>query len=98
MINYLILPVSKYAKSFCYYESPENSGKKDIIDFKVLKDAVLYAIKNKCGMNVLYGDEPLPEKYEKELEKIEHIKILPIGLRKHYKKGIYIIEEQDLKS
>lgn len=98
MINYLILPVSKYAKSFCYYESPENNGKKEIIDFKVLKEAVLYAIKNKCGLNVLYGNEPLPEKYEKELDKIEHIKILPLGLRKYYKKGIYIIEEQDLKS
>ena len=26
-------------------------------------------------MNVLYGDEPLPAKYEKELDNIKHIKI-----------------------
>jgi CXXX repeat peptide maturase len=99
MINYLILPVSKNSKSFCYYESSEDkSRKKEIIDFTLLKEAVLYAIKNKCGLNVLYGDEPLPAKYELELEKIKHIKILPLKLRKYYPKGIYIIEESDLKS
>jgi CXXX repeat peptide maturase len=99
MINYLILLVSENSKSFCYYESlSKKTGKTDIINFDLLKKSVLYAIKNKLGLNILYGDKPLPDKYEKELDKIEHIKILPIKLRKYYKKGIYIIEEADLKN
>jgi CXXX repeat peptide maturase len=98
MINYLILPVSKSSKSFCYYESSVNENRnKDIIDFNLLKEAVNYAIKNKCGLNVLYGDEPLPEKYERELEKIKHMKFLPLILRKYYPNSIYIIEESDLE-
>ncbi len=63
----------------------------------MLKEAVLFAVKNKCGLNVLYGDEPLPAKYEMELEKIKHMKFLPLKLRKYYPNGIYIIEESDLE-
>ena len=96
MINYLILPVSKNSKSFCYYNNNHSEG--EIINFKLLQDAVLFAIKNKCGLNVLYGDEPLPVKYELELEKLKHIKLLPLKLRKYYPEGIYIIEESDLDS
>jgi CXXX repeat peptide maturase len=98
MINYLILLTSKNSKSFCYYNTPDNrNSKKDIIDFNLFKESILFAIKNKCGLNLLYGDEPLPAKYENELKQIEHIKIMPLKLKKYYKKGVYIIEDSDLE-
>ena len=50
MMNYLILLTSENSKSFCYYDTTrEQPGKKNIIDFNLLKNAVLYAIRTKCG-------------------------------------------------
>ncbi len=84
---------------FCYYENKTgNKNTVKLISYENLKKAVVFALKNNLKVNFLYPDFKLEKKYDTLIDEVEHIKIIPLKLRKSYKDSILVIESDDLSS
>ena len=84
---------------FCYYENKTgNKNTVKLISYENLKKAVVFALKNNLKVNFLYPDFKLEKKYDTLIDEVEHIKIIPLKLRKSYKDSILVIESGDLSS
>jgi len=96
MISYLIVLLNKDSTSFCYYENESYyNSESELISFELLEEIIIYAIKNNITLNFLYGNQQLPDNYEKLIDTIDHEKILPIKLNQVYSDGVFVINEDD---
>ena len=73
-MQYLILLYDSAAPSFCYYPSPSEGEKMDI---GTLRKAVMFAHREGLYVNVLTGQDPLPEDAKAVLDGIVHTIIAP---------------------
>ena len=73
-MQYLMLLYDGAAPSFCYYDAPGKGAK---MSLDTLKAAVLFARKEGLAINVITGEDPLPEEVRAELSGILHIIIAP---------------------
>lgn len=96
MIKYLIAILDKQATSFCYYENPDYYRPASVLmPREELEKTVDYAARNKIAVNFLYGNRRLPGPYEDLIESIDHVKIMPLKLRREMSDGIFVINRDD---
>jgi len=94
--NYLLVVLSNSSISFCYYNSASASSKKELISLDALKKTVVFALKNNLKVNFLFP-EFLPDKnYLNLIEEVEHIKIVPFALHKHFEHSIIVFESDQI--
>jgi CXXX repeat peptide maturase len=99
MLKYLMIMIGESSVPFCYYENKTgNKNTVKLISYENLKKAVIFALKNNLKVNFLYPDIKLEKKYDRLIDEVEHIKIIPVKLHKTYKDSILVIESDDLSS
>jgi len=97
MVSYLIVLLDKNSTSFCYYKNDSYlKSKSELISFELLEEIIIYAIKNYITLNFLYGNQQLPENYEKLIDSIDHEKIFPIKLNQVFTDGIFVINDDEI--
>ncbi|MCE1164150.1 MAG: CXXX repeat peptide maturase [Bacteroidetes bacterium] len=98
MLKYLIIILNDASVSFCHYESAK-TGKKEagMISYDNLNKAVAFALKNNLKVNFLYPRFRPGKKYEKLIEDVEHVKIVPRKLGGVYSDAITVLEAGDLR-
>lgn len=74
MLKYLILQLDDSSTSFCHYQSKKTSSK--LMSLEVLKNAVLWAMKENLTLQVLYPDHIIPSEYHTTLNRIDHTDIV----------------------
>lgn len=93
MLKYLLVVLSESSAPFCYYEKkPRKNPKRDLLPLKSLKEAVIFALKNNLKVNFLYPDHKLDKAYNALIDEVDHVKIVPFGLRETYPDSILVIE------
>lgn len=98
MLKYLMIILSGSSVSFCHYESRKtDKSRKDLMDYDDLKKTVVFALKNNLKVNVLYPRFKPDKRYDRLIDDVEHVKIVPYSLRKYYKDSILCAEPKDLK-
>jgi CXXX repeat peptide maturase len=96
-VTHLMVPLETGATSFCYYENPAYySGNAGFVPLSVLKHVGEYARRTNSAINFLYGNNRPPKDYEDLIGQTDHVRILPLKLRKHYKEGLFVINRDDL--
>ena len=96
VLKYLIIMLSDDSVSFCNYESG-NRKSAALISFGLLTKAVTYALKNNLKVNFLYPGIRPGKKYERLIEDVEHVKIVPYKLAGIYEDAVAVIDPADLK-
>ncbi len=97
-IDYLIVPLEAGATSFCYYENPAYySGGGDFLPLTVLRSVHDYAAKKSITINFLYGNRRPPHDYEEIIESTNHVKMLPLKLKKYYAEGVFVVNRDDVR-
>ena len=74
MLKYLIVKLCDTAPSFCHYYNPNSV--KNLMSIEVLKEAVLYGMKENLNIQFLYPDYELPTEYKEEIDKVDHTDIV----------------------
>jgi len=74
MLKYLVIQLDDTATSFCHYTSSETS--KNPISLDVLRNGVLFAMKENLNIQFVYPNYTLPKEYEEIIESIDHVKIV----------------------
>ena len=99
MLKYLIIILSGSSVSFCHYENgKKDKSRKDLMNYDDLKKAVVFALKNNLNVNVLYPRFKPDKKYDRLIDDVEHVKIVPYSLRKYYKNSILCAEPKDIQA
>lgn len=98
LVKYLIVILDNQSTSFCYYEnnhyySPSNQS--HLIPMQKLTEAVDFAIKNDISINFIYGNQKLPAEYEKLIETVKHIKIMPLKQLNQQDDVILVVNKDD---
>jgi CXXX repeat peptide maturase len=78
LIKYLIILLEDNANSFCYFNC-NNKSKNNLIDIDILSKIPKLVDKNNLFVNLLYGTKKIPANYQKIIDKINHIKYIPIN-------------------
>ena len=97
MLKYLLIILGNDSTSFCYYKN-KTEKKSEFIPVNTLKDAIDFANKNNLFINFLCGNERLPDKYEKLIDSIDHVKIVPLSLGNAYDNSMIIMESGEMDS
>lgn len=74
MLKYLIIQLDDTSPSFCHYENDKTS--RSLIPLEILKDAVIWSMKENLTLQFLYPDYEIPTEYKKEIEKTFHADIV----------------------
>lgn len=74
MLRYLIILLDDTSTSFCHYE---NTAKKTrLIPIQMLKEGILFGMKENLMIQFVYPDYELPQEYKDTVETIDHSKIV----------------------
>jgi len=75
MLQYLIILLDDTSVSYCHYENPKTERR--LISLSDLKAGILFAMKHNLMIQFVYPDYEIPVEYQKEIETIDHHKIVP---------------------
>jgi CXXX repeat peptide maturase len=75
-MKYLIIQLCDSAVSFCSYQP---SSRQNLIPLSVLKDGLIWGIKNGLNIQILYPEYPLSKSYDDLINEFEHIEIRPLA-------------------
>ncbi len=78
MLQYLIIQLCDTATSYCHYENPKTERR--LMPLEVLKQGILFAMKENLSVQFVYPDYELPTDYAATIETIDHVKIVPASL------------------
>lgn len=77
MLQYLIVLLDDTSVSFCHYD---NKGAKcNLIDIDILKESMIWAMKENLNIQFVYPDYDIPAEYHKVVDDIDNTKIKRIG-------------------
>lgn len=96
-IKYLIILLHDYAASFCYYKSNNNSNNK-LIDINILSKILKLVKKNNLYANFMYSSKELPSGYKKIIDKVNHLKYIPINSSSQYQyeKNVLLLNTENI--
>ena len=80
MLKYLIILLDDTSTSFCYNKNERN--KRRLIPINLLKDGIIWGMKENVFLQFVYPDYELPIEYEVLIESVNHTKIKPATSRK----------------
>lgn len=94
MLKYLLVVLAEDATSFCHYEGGRRrrGGRPGLIPLERLEAAVLLALKNNLKVNFLYPARKLGRAYDRLVECVDHVKIVPFAARSRYPGAILVVE------
>ncbi len=75
MLQYLIILLDDTSTSYCHYNN--NHTEKRLISLADLKAGILFAMKQNLMVQLVYPSYEIPDEYKKEIETIDHVKIIP---------------------
>lgn len=75
MLQYLVVLLDDTSVSYCHYENPKTE--RHLISLLDLKAGILFAMKQNLMIQFVYPDYEIPDEYQKEIETIDHHKIMP---------------------
>ncbi len=74
MLKYLIVQLDDTATSFCHYEN--NKTKNKLIPLEILREAILWSMKENLNVQFVYPDYELPREYKTMIDSVDHADIL----------------------
>lgn len=77
MLKYLIIPLTSDAVSFCHYPSQHKACEE--ISEDVLREAIVWAMKNNVSVQFVYPVRPVPRNLAKIVDIIDHASIVPFN-------------------
>lgn len=77
MIKYLVILLDDTSISFCHYKSTREQ--RNLIGRDLLKEAVLYAMKENLIIQCVYPDYEIPSDYADVIDEMTHVNIVPAG-------------------
>lgn len=96
MLEYIILIADRGAVSFCHYENEAyNAGVSEMISLDALTSIVNYTKDHDIILNVLLGQNPLPEKHLCVLDNVKHIKFIPYQLHTIFPDAVLVFDWKD---
>ena len=76
MLTHLIILLDDTSVSYCHYDVTKTERR--LIGLDVLKDAIVWGMKENLNIQFVYPDYELPEEYGATVERIDHTKIKPL--------------------
>ena len=73
MVKYLIILLDDAGTSFCHYECRQAAR---LMPLDILKQGILYAMKENLTVQVVYSDNELPQEYKEVIDSIDHSDIV----------------------
>jgi len=100
MFQYVLVILEKGAVPFCHYQNPHfySTREPERMSLAILENVVEIARTNELFVNFLYGKQRLPPEYEKLIETVKHVKIMPLPLTTVYRDGIAVLDADDCDS
>ena len=94
-IKYLMILLHDSAASFCYYN---NKKKGNLLDINILSKIANLIEKNNLSVNFLYSTKDLPSNYKKIIDKVNHIKYIPLNtsFKNQYEKNILLLNAENI--
>lgn len=77
MLQYLIILLDDTSVSYCHYDVGANESR--LIDLDVLKNGIIWAMKENLSVQIVYPDYCIPQEYEGMIDEIDNIKIKPLS-------------------
>lgn len=77
MLQYLVILLDDTSTSFCHYTN--KSQERRLIPLDVLREGILWGMKENLTIQFVYPDYDIPQKYKDVIETIDHSKIEPIN-------------------
>lgn len=93
MLKYLVVLIDDSAVSFCHY--PQHEQPK-LMTEKVLNECITYAMKENLVAQFVLPADGVPQAYFDMMERVDHIKIAPIGHK--YSIGVDVVVVNDFTS
>ena len=75
MLTYLIILLDDRSAAYCHYEVARTGRR--LMDLNVLKQGIVWAMKENLNIQFVYPDYELPAEYGAAIERIDHTKIKP---------------------
>lgn len=79
MLKYLIVPLAENAVSYCHYGN-DRTDNPDTISVDVLRDIILWAMKENLSVQFVYPETPVPEMIDELTDSLDHIKVKPLSV------------------
>jgi CXXX repeat peptide maturase len=95
--QFLLVLVDDHATSFCQYEGRDMAQSK-LMDYTTLKQTIKHAHDHGVVPQFILGNTCLPDAYEAQLAKIEHIRIVPISHPANYANSVMVINPNDYEN
>lgn len=73
MLQYLIVLLDDTSVSFCHYDNKD--AKRNLIDLEILKNSMIWAMKENLNVQFVYPDYDIPDEYKKVIDDIDNTKI-----------------------
>lgn len=77
MLKYLIIQLDDTSVSFCHYDNPKT--RRRLMPIDVLKDCIVWAMKENLMIQFVFPDYTLPVEYLKLIDTVDHSAIKPVG-------------------
>ena len=97
MYKYLLVILEKGAASFCHYSNPyyHSLRQPSFMPLELLEKVIRYARDNDLFINFLYGKHRPSFEYEKLIDTIAHVKMIPVSLHEAYPDGVLVLDAGD---
>lgn len=92
--RFLVVLMDDHATSFCHYEGRDMAHSK-LMDYATLKQTIKYARKHGMTPQFVLGNARLPDVYEAELARVEHVRIVPISHSVNCSNAVVVVNPQD---
>lgn len=73
MLQYLIVLLDDTSVSICHYDNKD--AKRNLIDLEILKNSMIWAMKENLNVQFVYPDYDIPDEYKKVIDDIDNTKI-----------------------
>jgi len=93
--KFLLVILDECATSFCHYEGHGDSTQSRLMSYAILKKTLAYARRNSLIPQFIFGDTCLPAAYESEINRIDHVRIVPLSHPTTYSNSIVVINPDD---
>lgn len=74
MLQYLVILLDETSTSYCHYKN--NSVKPCLMPFDILREGIIFGMKENLMIQFVYPDYDLPQEYKDLIETIDHSKIM----------------------
>lgn len=90
MLKYLVILLSDTSVSYCHYTNGRKRG--GLMDIKILREGIRFAMKENLTIQFVYPDEELPQDYKDVVDSIDHSDIASVRSWAANKADVLVID------